>query len=125
MNKIKKLSTGVLLAYAVTVFVFLIYSILLTYTQMTEEHLNLTVIITVIISGLIAGVDTARGQKSRGIFWGALAGSVYSALLIVLMYSMSDVLNIARAILFFIISIVTGSLGGVLGINLKKPEYKK
>jgi len=120
MNKIKKCVTGVLLAYAVTVFVFLVYSILLTYTNMTEEYLNATVLITIGISSLIAGVDTARGQKSRGIFWGALTGIIYVLCVMVLMYALTESLNIARAISFFIISVTLGGLGGVLGINLRK-----
>jgi putative membrane protein (TIGR04086 family) len=120
MNKIKKCITGVLLAYAITIFIFLVYSILLTYTSMTEQYLNVTVVVTIGISSLIAGIDTAKGQKSRGIFWGALAGIIYILCVIVLMYALSDILNISRAILFFIIAIVFGSLGGVLGINLKK-----
>ena len=120
MNKIKKCVTGVLLAYAITIFVFLVYSILLTYTNMTEQHLNTTVFITIGISSLIAGIDTAKGQKNRGIFWGALSGILYASLVIVLMYALNEHLNIGRAISFFIISIVMGSIGGVLGINLKK-----
>ena len=120
MNKIKKCVTGVLLAYAVTVFVFLVYSILLTYTNMTEEYLNATVLITIGISSLIAGIDTARSQRSRGIFWGALAGTIYVLCVMVLMYALTETLNIARAISFFIISIVFGSFGGVLGINFRK-----
>lgn len=122
MNKFKTLCLGVLFAYSITVFVFLIYSILLTYTDITERFLNAVVITTIGISAFIAGAETSKSQKSRGIFWGLLAGSFYIFFVVVLMYTLSDILNIGRAILFLVISLITGGLGGIVGINFKNPK---
>lgn len=122
MDKIKRLCSGVLLAYAITVFVFLIYSILLTYTGITERFLSGIVIITVGVSAFIAGAETSKAQKSRGIFWGFLAGAFYVFFVVALMYAFSDILNIGRAISFLIISLIAGGFGGVVGINFKNPK---
>jgi len=113
--------SGVLVAYALTCIVFIVYAILLTYTDMTEKNISLIVTITTIISVIVAGFDSAAGASGKGWLWGMVAGLLYSALLICIMsWVRKSFFMDSRAITLMILSVAGGGLGGVIGINMKK-----
>ena len=122
-NGIKHLLTGVLIGYAITIIAFIGYSILLTYTNLSEESMGLVVTIVSVISVLIAGYDAARLQPKSGWLWGLGAGLLYGVLLVSVMNSLASVsIEVGRAISLMLLSLAGGGLGGVLGINLRKSK---
>jgi len=120
-TQMKHLTIGVLMAYAVTSIVFLGYAILITYTNVSERSLPTVVVITTVLSVMIAGFDAARGAANRGWLWGMVAGLVYVAIMAAIMVVMLPVFTISmRTVIVCLLGIAGGGLGGILGINLKK-----
>ncbi|WP_250227586.1 TIGR04086 family membrane protein [Anaeropeptidivorans aminofermentans] len=113
--------SGVLIAYAITCIVFIGYAILLTYTDMGEEGISLVVTITSIISAMVAGFDAAKGANSKGWMWGMIAGLIYALILVAIMTWVQKGFTMnSRLMTLIILSIASGGLGGVIGINMKK-----
>jgi len=118
---IKALVIGVLMGYAITCIVFLGYSMLITYTHMSERNLPMVVAVTTLLSVMVAGFDAAKGAESRGWLWGMGAGLVYILILSALMVGvLQDFAVDGRTLTAIILAIAGGGMGGILGINLKK-----
>ncbi|MCL2187455.1 MAG: TIGR04086 family membrane protein [Defluviitaleaceae bacterium] len=120
-HAVKHLVIGVLMGFAITAIVFLGYAMLITYTDMSERSLHTVVVVTTVLSVLVAGFDAARAAPYKGWLWGMGAGFLYIAVLALIMVIMLP--NIAidgRTILTLALAILGGGLGGILGINLKK-----
>lgn len=112
---------GTSIAYAVTLIVFIVYSIILTYTDTTEENLSTVIMITVVVSVLISGFDTARGVKNKGLIWGLIAGFIYSAIMIIVGFCVvPDYKLSASSLINLILGLAGGGFGGIIGINTKK-----
>jgi putative membrane protein (TIGR04086 family) len=120
-SQIKMLITGILVGYAITCIVFLGYSLLITYTNMSEKNLPVVVAVTTLLSVMVAGFDAARGAMHRGWLWGMGAGLVYVfILLVIMMVALRGFVVDSRTVTIIVLSIAGGGLGGVLGINIRK-----
>jgi len=120
-KQIKALVIGVLVAYAITCIVFLAYSMLITYADMTERNLPMVVAVTTLLSVMVAGFDAAKGAENRGWLWGMAAGLVYILILTVLMMGVLQRFAVdTRTITTFVLAIAGGGMGGILGINLRR-----
>lgn len=118
---IQGLIGGVAIAYAITCIVLIVYALLLTYTSVSEKNMSLVVILATIISVAIAGFDTARCAKEKGWFWGLIAGFIYAVILIIIsaIVSKTSIASVGT-LTILIISLASGAIGGMLGINSKK-----
>jgi putative membrane protein (TIGR04086 family) len=120
-TQIKSLVIGVLMAYAITCIVFLGYSMLITYTNMTERNLPMVVAITTLLSVMVAGFDAARGAENRGWLWGMAAGLIYILILTGLMMGVLQRFAVdTRTVSSIVLALAGGGMGGILGINLKR-----
>lgn len=116
-----KLVTGILVGYAITCIIFLGYSMLITYTSMSEKNLPVVVAVTTLLSVIIAGFDAARGAEHKGWLWGMGAGLIYILILAAIMMVVLKGFAVdSRTVTIVVLSIAGGGLGGVLGINIKK-----
>jgi putative membrane protein (TIGR04086 family) len=120
-SQIKMLITGILMGYAITCIVFLGYSLLITFTGMSEKNLPVVVAVTTLLSVMVAGFDAARGAMHRGWLWGMGAGFIYVLILLaIMMTALRDFAVDSRTVTIIVLSIAGGGLGGVLGINTKR-----
>ena len=120
-KQIKALVIGVLMGYAITCIVFLGYSMLITYTGMTERNLPTVVAVTTLLSVVVAGFDAAKGADNRGWLWGMGAGLVYILILTGLMMGVLQRFAVdTRTVTSIILALAGGGMGGILGINMKK-----
>lgn len=118
---LSSLAKGTVFAYFITLVVFIIYGALLTYTNMTEENLQMVVMITTVFSVLVSGFISARGVSSKGLLFGMLAGLVYAIIMIMIGFCVLPVINFSfKLLMIFILSICSGGVGGIIGINLKR-----
>lgn len=112
---------GTAVAYMVTFLVFIVYAIILTYTDTSEENLETVVMITIVVSVIISGFDTARGVKNKGMMWGLFAGLSYSLIMILVGFCIAPDYELSLAsIINLILGLVGGGFGGIIGINTKK-----
>jgi putative membrane protein (TIGR04086 family) len=120
MRQFKMLGMGVLVGYAITVIIFLGYSMLITYTAMSDNNLPIIVAVTTLLSVIVAGFDAARGATHRGWLWGMGAGFVYVLILLaIMMIFLRGFAVDSRTLTVTVLSVAGGGLGGVLGINFK------
>jgi len=120
-RQVKSLVIGVLMGYAITCIVFLGYSMLITYTGMTERNLPMVVAVTTLLSVMVAGFDAAKDADSRGWLWGMGAGLLYILILTGLMMGVLQRFAVdTRTVTSVVLALAGGGMGGILGINLKK-----
>ena len=112
---------SILISYSVTIILFILYSIMITYTRLTIENSPIFITLITIISVFIGGYDTSQGVKNRKFFWGLIFGLIYAIILqlveIFILKNFSLDLNKLNT---FILSISSGGVGAILGVYIKK-----
>ena len=111
---------GLIISYILTAAVFLIYALLITYTDVTEEHISTAALITTVIVCVICGFITARSASSRGLIWGIISGVLYALLMFITGFLLiPSFVPTSKFIVMSVLAAAAGGLGGIIGINLK------
>ena len=111
---------GSVFAVVLTLILLLIYSALLTYTNLNESTMPIFIIAITAISILVGSLMSSVNIKKNGLTNGALVGLIY----ILVIYLLSSIisktfsLNI-YSIIMMIASVVAGAIGGIIGVNKK------
>ena len=118
---IMRIVKGVVLAISLSLILLLIFALLLTYTNISEDTMMPVVMTIVGISILIGSTICARKIKKNGIMNGGLVGFIY----ILLLYLVSSLCLVGFSItinsfVMLIVGLITGMLGGIIGVNLNK-----
>lgn len=121
------IAKAILISYFITIPVFAIFAYILTLTDFPQKYIPSFVIITTLLSVVIAGWSSTKYIKSKGWLNGGIVGFVYMLVLFLLSSSTYGDFGINMHVAtMFIIGTLTGSIGGILGINLKKePRVNK
>ncbi len=117
---IKNIIKGTGIALITTVILLLIFSIILTYTNIDEKVINPVIMIVTAISILLGSSLGNIKIKKNGLINGGIIGAIY----IITIYLISSILNWKfslniQSIFMILIAIVFGILGGILGVNRK------
>ena len=119
-HKLKSLIISTVIGYLLSLILLFILSIVITYTNLNENLSIYLVRAVTYISVLVAGFYAAGKITDKGWLSGLVAGGCYSIILIII----SSVLKKNQIgfdnILQLVICIVTGIVGGIIGINTKK-----
>lgn len=119
-NNIGIISKGVIIAIITSMILLLVFSAILTYSNVPESVSNPVIITITAISILLASQISTRKIKRNGIVNGGIIGGIY----IIALYLISSIItgNFAlglNAIIMIIASVVAGMLGGIVGVNSK------
>ena len=119
-KNIKYIIKGVIISIIATLILLLIFSILLTYTNISEKLINPFIIVITAISILIGSSIGNTKMKRNGLLNGAIIGGIY----LILIYAISSIINhdfvlTVQSIIIIISGIICGMLGGIIGINKK------
>ena len=124
VNKKKKKSLkiikGSIIALILTIIMLTIYAALLANTNISENTMVPVLIGITGVSILIGSSIISTNIKKNGIINGALVGLIY----ILSIYLLSSILtgifllNI-NSIILIIVCILTGMIGGIVGVNMK------
>lgn len=112
---------GSVTSIIITLLGLLILSIVLTYTNVSE---NLSMPIIMIITGisiLIGSIISSRKVTKNGMVNGGMVGLIY----ILTIYLLSSIVVTGFSfnmytIITIIIAVIAGIIGGIIGINTKK-----
>ena len=117
-NNIKKVIKGSAFSIIITLIGLLVYSIILSYTSVSESTIPTIVIIITAISILIGSTISTSNIKKNGIINGMFVGLIYIAIIYLLSSIVTGnfLLNIT-SIIMIITSVLTGALGGIIGVN--------
>ena len=110
---------GLGIAFIITFVFLLILSIVLTYTNVSENIINPTIIIITALSILIGSSISNIKITNNGLINVGILGGVY----IVLLYLFSSIFSMQfsltmQSIIMIITGIVFGILGGIIGVNI-------
>lgn len=117
---IKNIFKGIGISIIFTIICLLLFSLILAYTNISEETITPVIIIVTGISILIGSSIGNINIKKNGILNGGLVGGGY----ILILYLISSLLNVRfslnmQSIIMIIVGIVFGILGGIIGVNKK------
>ena len=115
-----RVAKGLIISFLITLPCFLAFALFLTYTDFPEKYTFIAVLITTVISVLIASAYSTKNIKNKGWMNGCFVGILYVAILylassIVFMNFAIDV----QVLLTVVIGAIVGCLGGIFGINLR------
>ena len=109
---------GLAAAFAITCIIFIGFGILLTYTDLSEDTLPMVSLGCTAISAAAAGFDWGNCMRQQGLLWGALAGVLYTLLLILLTGLAGNSMPLTlSALMTLIVAMAGGGIGGILGVN--------
>jgi len=118
---------GIVVSYMITIPAFMLFALILSNTDFPEKYISPAVVITSIISVLAAGSAATRGLKDKGWLNGSIVGLVYMLVLYLLSSMIFRNFAIGKYVITMtIIGILTGAIGGIIGINTKGgSKYKR
>lgn len=119
-NMIINVLKGASISLLTTVILLIIFSLLLTYTNIQENVINPVIIMITAVSILIGSSIGIGKMKKDGLINGAIVGVVY----MIVIYLISSILNWKfklniQSIIMIGIGIAFGILGGIIGVNRK------
>lgn len=117
---LKSLAIGIGISFITTIILLLIFAVVLTYTNISENTITPVILIATAISILLGSSIGNIKIKKNGILNGAIIGGSY----ILILYLLSSILNArfglnAQSIIMICVGIVFGILGGIIGANKK------
>lgn len=103
-----------------TLILLIIYSAILTYTNINESTMKITIIAITAISILIGSFISSSNIKRNGLTNGALVGLIY----ILTIYLLSSIVSqnfmlSVTSVVMIIASIFAGAIGGIIAVNKK------
>lgn len=111
---------GTVTSIIITLILLLIFAFLLTYTPIQESVINPVIIVITGISLLIGSSISTLKIKKNGLINGGVVGLIYILLIFLASSVTGSGLNInLMSIIMIIGSIVSGMIGGIIGVNLK------
>ena len=116
----KYILKGVAISIIMTLIFLFIFSIILTYTNVSEKLITPFIIIITAISILIGSSIGNTKMRKNGLLNGALIGGIY----LVLIYLISSIISqnfilTMQSIIVIITGMICGMAGGIIGINKK------
>ena len=117
---VKNIFKGIGISMIFTVVCLLIFSFVLTFTNISESTITPVIIVVTAISILIGSSIGNTKIKKNGILNGALVGGGY----ILILYLISSTLNVRfslniQSAIMIAVGVVFGILGGIIGVNKK------
>ena len=111
---------GIGIAIIATMLLLLIFSFILTYTDVSEEAINPVIIV---ITGISIFIGSSIGNskiKKNGLINGGVIGGIYLVLLYLISSIIGGEFSLSKgAIIFILVGIIFGVLGGIIGVNKK------
>ena len=109
---------GVGIAFIITIVLLLIFSAILTFTNINENVINPVIITATGISILVGSSIGNKKVKKNGLLNGALVGAIY----ILIIYIISSILNWRfnlnlQSIIMIAVGMVFGMIGGIIAVN--------
>ena len=117
---------AVLFCYLLVMPLFILLAGILTFTDFPEKLLMPGVIIAVIVSVLIGSMSITLRHKEKGWILGSVTGIIYVFILYLVSSMVYNNYSMTRyTITLFVIGILAGSIGSILGLNTSMSLKRK
>lgn len=109
---------GVILAFCLTLVLLTVSSLVVTYTNVSENAIFALSLTCAVISMGAGSISAAKTAARRGYLKGALCGGTY----VLVLYIIASLINggfifTSHTLMLFAIGVIVGALGGIIGIN--------
>ena len=119
-NRFINILKGVLISFLFTLIFLTIFSLLLVYTNLSEDTIKPVIITITGISILIGSSFGTRKFKKNGLINGGIIGGTYILILYLISSSANSNFQIDLiATIMILIGVIGGILGGIIGVNTK------
>jgi len=113
-----KIIKGVIIVFVVTLLTIFAFSIILAYTNISDNVIPTVIVILTFISILIGTIVSMKNTSKNGMINGAIIGGMY----VILLYIISSFLNTGFVLNVYTISmifagIISGIIGGIIAVN--------
>ena len=120
-SNIVNIIRGSIITIVFSIMALIIFSIILTNTELSENIINPVIMIITSLSILIGTIISASKIEKNGIINGACVGLIY----IMALYVLSSIINSnfsfnLNSAILIILAIVAGMVGGIIGVNIRK-----
>ena len=118
MNILINIIKGIAISIICTIILLFIFSLILTYTEISENMIEPVVVLITIISIFISSSICNLKMKKNGLLNGSLIGGTY----LIIIYLLSGIINhnftvSIHSIIIITAGIVCGMIGGIIGVN--------
>lgn len=114
---------SIVLAYVITLITFLVFAIVITYSNFPENSIPTVVVVTTVLSIVFAGMKVAARARTKGWLNGAIAGAIYMILLYFISALALTGFVLDRYVVYMLfLGMFSGAFGGIIGINF---SYKR
>lgn len=108
------------IAIALSILFLLLFSVILTYSNISDTTIPLVIIVINMVAILIGSSISTMKLKKNGILNGIIIGLLYMGIL----YFLSSMINscfilTTQSIIFLGLGIIAGAIGGIIGVNFK------
>lgn len=109
---------GVIISIVFTLIFLFVFSIILTYTSISEAFITPVIIVITAISIFIGSSIGNIKMKKNGLLNGALIGGVYLLSIYLLSGAINQNFSLSTSSLIIIIAgMICGMFGGIIGVN--------
>ena len=121
MEKLLKISKGFGISIIFFILLNILTAVLLRYTNLPEKLSIIFLVVTMTVCCMILCIFVGNAFSRRGLLLGIIFSSAYLVLLIYLLVLEFDT-NFQAGLLkpIYIIPVIGGAIGGIVGTNLKK-----
>lgn len=114
------LTKGVILSYVITIVFFVFFALLMTYTNLAERTIPTINSVIIMVSIVVGSMYIAIKTNKNGWLNGTIVGVVYILILMILRWIvLKDVVFDTYIFVKIIMAVITGAVGGMIGINIK------
>lgn len=114
------ITKGIIISFIITIILFYILGIILTYTNIPEKIITPAIIVITGISILIGTSISLMKTKEKGLIKGGIIGSIYFLLIYLISSGLLQNFEVnIYSIIMLIATFICGCIGGVVGVNIK------
>ncbi len=111
---------GLIFGFLLSLICFLIISIILSFSSISESIIKPSSYIIMVVSIVIASGYTSRKVDKNGWLYGAITGLLYVIILTIAGMITSGGFSLEQIMISRVLmGLIAGTIGGILGINLK------
>ena len=119
-NRFINILKGVLISFLFTLIFLTIFSLLLVYTNLSEDTIKPVIITITGISIFIGSSFGTRKFKKNGLINGGIIGGTYILILYLISSSANSNFQIDLiSTIMILIGVIGGILGGIIGVDTK------
>jgi putative membrane protein (TIGR04086 family) len=114
-----KFLKGLGFSFIFTLVLFLLFAIILRFSNISDSIIPGIVLIVSIISILCGASICTKDAKNQGWLWGGSIGGAYALLLYVISSFILTGFSLTATTIYLILGyILIGAIGGIIGINI-------